>query len=522
MDSSLDGSNSTTSTKIPISSSTTTTTSTSTSSSSTTTTTTTSSTTTTTIDIKACFCNQDSEAKNIDVDKVLIFKEPALLAEFSSTFGFHKIIDTLRGARSYNLFTRDYIDGYRATQIEQSKLLPNELNDMRSRNVSADFIRNNWPPIGPTVNKVLQATSSPYKLKAIVYRPDLFEVDSNGNEINAGEFRFLFDIPESLAGTQMHNGFPIKLENHVIFEFKLPLDNALLSGESIGAFSREDWAIEFGKLNCLTGEDYNNHLSKLAKRVAYADYPTDKWVNGSALGQLRIADFLQLRSDQNENANDVSWGIFEFRLDPSDGRLHRHRMPKTPKDNYSDVPEALVINSDVSEPSPNGSFDIMKFYVDNFFTISDPELDYKFEDKHLAWHLEYQLISGLPTEDGTNWGKNFFIKKEANAAPFDTVTLDPHLSTYAMYRTSLNTCNSCHSGAFNSHQPPAQGGYLPTLAETGPNLQIDPISFQTITNSVEFVHIQGDGTLSPFIQEDLELRKDDLQFFLGVTQCMGP
>ncbi len=474
------------------------------------------------MNVKACLCNGNSEIKSMDINKVLIFKDPALLTSFNSTFGFHQVINTLRGARSFNLFTRDYIDGYRLTQIDPTKILTGEINDMRSRNISADKIRDNWAPIGPQVDKVLSPSSSPYTLKAIVYRPDLFEVDADGNEINAGEFRFLYKLKDDIAGTVMHEGFPIKLENHVIFEFKLPLEAATLNGESQEAFTREDWAVEFGKLNCLSGQDHTDHLQKLAKRVSYADYPTNKWVNGSALGQLRIADFLQLRSDQNTNATDVAWGIFEFRLDPTDGRLHRHRMPKTPKDNYADVAEALIINSDVSQPSPNGSFDIMKFFTDNFQTIKSPDLDYEFEQKHLAWHLEFQVISGLATEDGSNWGKNFFMNKEANNPPFNAVVLDPHEATYAMYRTSLNTCNSCHAGGFNSHQAPAQGGYLPTLAQTGTNLGMGVIDFQSITESIEFVHIGADGSLSPFIEEDLLLRKDDLEFFLGVTQCMGP
>jgi len=467
--------------------------------------------------LNACFCNQNSEANPINITKSLFINDPNILTTLSSTFGFHHLLDAMRGNIDYNTFLRSYIDGYRMTSIESSQVVAGELNDIRSRNSSANFLFNNFTPFGPIPTKTFNPNGSPYRLIALVYRPDLFGVDANGNVTNAGEFRFIFKINDNLAGTQSG----IRLRNHVIFEYKLPLETATLGMTNIGAFSREDWSKELTQLNCLEGVAYTNHLINIASRVALAKYPTNAgWVNGSAIGQLRVNDFLQIRSDQSVNGP-ISWSLFEYRLRSGgafNGQLRRHRMPKTPKDNYSDVTSALVVNSDLPNLAPNGSTEISNFFIGSFNSIKDQTLNYDLSDKLKAWHLEYR-VQGT----GTNWGQVLKTKEAQNTPPFSAGLLNQNESSFAKYRFSLNTCNSCHSGAFNSHN----GGvneYSPSLAVAGANLGIGTIDFSNINNTNFFVHVEGTNlpnNTTSFLNEDLLNRKEELELFIGVTQCLS-
>ena len=420
------------------------------------------------------------------------------LITLDKDFSFTKLIKymlPINGKVNYNQFARSYLDGYLG--VPSNLKLEGELNDVRSRSIARGKIFNEWSPIGNEEAKVLTPDSSSYKLLAVLFRPDLIEKDAAGNLLHAGEFRFIFNFVTTDSTA------PSLQKNHVIFEYKLPLETATLNGKDVGALSRNGWNTFIGKLQCLNGQEYIDHLVNIVNRVTKAKF-SGPWVNGSALGQLRVNDFLAPHDD--EDITSAPWSMFEFRL-ASTGLLQRHRMPKTPKDNFASFNagpptqhnpgrDRILREGLVTRPG-----EIEKWFISNFSKIVNPDSDYNLDPKQEAWQVDYGRSA--------SWIK-----------PFEGQSIGPASASEAQQsfvknRFSINTCNSCHGGHFQD-----QSLLTPDLATTSKLLGIDDNDFAGIENQIDFVHVDENGEPSEFLALDLINRRDELEFQLSVGNCM--
>ncbi len=421
------------------------------------------------------------------------------LDELEKEFSFTKLMKYMLpsdGSVNYNQFVRSYLDGY--LSVPSNLFESGELNDVRSRSVSRNKIFNEWSPVGTQADKVLTADSSLYKLLAVLFRPDLIEKDASGNLLNAGEFRFIFHSQSTDPNKHSLQ------KNHVIFEYKLPLDAATVDGQNVGALTRNEWNKFIGKLQCLNGAEYTKHLIKIATRVTKAKF-SGSWRNGSALGQLRINDFLAPHTQGDPQS--APWSMFEFRL-ASNGLLQRHRMPKTPKDNFANFngapPTVFSPTSDkiLKDGLSFGSIgSVLAWMQTNFSNVLNPDSDYNLPPKLEAWQVDYgskaSWIKALETE---------------NIGPSSATDAQ---QSFVKNRFSLNSCNSCHGGHFSS-----QALLNPNLGDTASLLGIDEIDFADISQVVKFVHVDEKSQPSEFLVHDLRNRKEELEFQLSVGNCM--
>ncbi len=443
-------------------------------------------------DKEPCLCQSNGSAASINREKTLLINDQSLMAELNSDFGFHHLLNAMKPtSMSFHVFARSYLDGYNLSSIPSGKAVAGEQNDLRARTLSRQEIENNWPKDG---SGKLSSKASPYRLLSILYRPELVDHDSSGKLLHGGEFRFIYKfLPEG----QTHANLGDK-QNHIILEYKLPFEAAKIFGNAVGGFSRVHWLRFISKLNCLSGDQYKDHLKNIIRRVAFAKYSGSKWINGSALGQFRVNDFLNPNTPGAGNPFGQDWVLFEYRLARS-GKLERHRMPKTPKDNFSNDPSSDIKNAGLVNL---GSQDVVNFIASNFDRIKDENKDYEMPDRMLAWQNDY--------DKSTSWGTLLNNNSVINS-------LSPaHEKSFAKYRFSLNTCQGCHGGTFASNQ-----NLIPNLATTAASMGKSSIDFSMISAPINFLHVNKDGLPTIFLLEDLQNRKEELEFQLAIHDCVG-
>lgn len=178
---------------------------------------------------------------------------------------------------------------------------------------------------GVTLNPAV----APFRLLAIVYRPDLHKRDTNGVVLHAGEVRFVYGFSDTLR-------FPAT----VIFEFGL----AANSDAQLNA-----WVDEFHALSQLPfGEGYNTALLSLLNKVTRKGAVASK-PNGSALNQVRT----------NEIRFGSEWELREFKLNSATGQLRQFTVAQTPANrhnrtaflaNYINANEAEILFGDHQIP----------------------------------------------------------------------------------------------------------------------------------------------------------------------------
>lgn len=154
---------------------------------------------------------------------------------------------------------------------------------------------------GVTLNPAV----APFRLLAIVYRPDLHKRDTNGVLLHAGEVRFVYGFSDTLR-------FPAT----VIFEFGL---------EANSEAQLNAWVDEFHALNQLPfGDSYNTALLTLLNKVTGKGAVASK-PNGSALNQVRT----------NEIRFGQEWELREFKLSAATGQLRQFTVAQTPANRHN-------------------------------------------------------------------------------------------------------------------------------------------------------------------------------------------
>lgn len=151
----------------------------------------------------------------------------------------------------------------------------------------------------------LNPTVAPFRLLAIVYRPDLHKRDASGAVLHAGEVRFVYGFSDTLR-------FPAT----VIFEFGL---------EANSEAQLNDWVDEFHALSQLPfGDSYNTALLTLLNKVTSKGAVVSK-PNGSALNQVRT----------NEIRFGQEWELREFKLNAATGQLRQFTVAQTPANRHN-------------------------------------------------------------------------------------------------------------------------------------------------------------------------------------------
>ena len=213
---------------------------------------------------------------------------------------FGTLIARIAGAQDPAVFAETWL----ATLIEApvvngvAVLEPGKAADFRA-------FRDAWRAQGggPAVDLSL----APFRLCAIVHRPDLVRVDEGGVQAY-GEARFVYcAVDPASPATTAHTFF-------VIFEFELPAS---------GCAEVLSWARAWHSLGALPlgGEAYNAALESLTDLATLPD-PASGRPNGSRLAQLRTNEFAL-------GANSNHWNLREWRLRGAPGSQDAALEPAT-------------------------------------------------------------------------------------------------------------------------------------------------------------------------------------------------
>jgi hypothetical protein len=213
------------------------------------------------------------------------------------TWSFGRIMRDLAGANDPSDFIVAWLNTFTINQTING-------DEVRLRPTMADFIANSWPRLA---NGKLDLSRPPFRLLAVVYRPDL----RNRDRSQAGEGRFIF-------GALGPNCEP--LDFMVIFEFKLL---ATTCSDTV------QWATVFHNLGASFGQpSYNANLQAVTDLFSLANkIPSNP--NGSGLNQLRTAE--------RAFSTDGIWDIREFRLGNSAGFPSAILQPVTVKQTPRDL-----------------------------------------------------------------------------------------------------------------------------------------------------------------------------------------
>jgi hypothetical protein len=178
---------------------------------------------------------------------------------------------------------------------------------------------------------LLAMDKAPFRLLAIVYRPDLRIVAEDDTAIG-GEGRFVFQLVGPTVGLRVAGGplevldpTPKPQKFTVIFEYSLPVKK---NEDTL------DWANRWHALGALSfGDDYNRALRAITTDFAGPD-AGDRRPNGSALNQLRtneVATQGQRRFGAEAPLSPPQfWELREFRLGQGTGGLVQHTVNLEP------------------------------------------------------------------------------------------------------------------------------------------------------------------------------------------------
>ena len=161
--------------------------------------------------------------------------------------------------------------------------------------------------------------NAPFRLLAIVYRPDLGIITPDNNIGDAGEGRFVFTALDLRNGRSIDAADPLPFT--VIFEY------GLKASDRAGV---KAWAEKWHALGALPfGPDYNTRLQAITDIFSGRGGDASK-PNGNALNQLRT----------DEAALAYPWQLREFHIDAT-GALVNVEVKNTPDRSVLDHPQEL-------------------------------------------------------------------------------------------------------------------------------------------------------------------------------------
>ena len=235
----------------------------------------------------------------LDAEKSMVITDLSVVnssqAEGNGDWSFGRAMVGALGT-SDNLGTRTY------NWIDQFGKVRN-LNGFNVVRRTPGGLLENWPRRGPAGSNVLAGkdldlTRSPFRLLAIVFRPDLAGADKP-----AGEGRFVYGATNPQFGTKNLT---------VIFEFNLPTDIVFANGEQT---TPAWWNRQIAELSTMSfGASYNQRLARLTNLFAKPTTGT------SHISQVRT----------NDQYFGRGWDLREFHRDPDTMELIQRPVAQTP------------------------------------------------------------------------------------------------------------------------------------------------------------------------------------------------
>lgn len=321
---------------------------------------------------------------------------------------------------------------------------------------------NPWPKVGTALNMA----RSPFKLVAIVNRPDLVNLRGGaygGGE--AGELRFVFAAVETVSGACRTTPFL------VILEYGVPV---------AGCTNVKNWARRWRALSLYTpgpNSTYNQLLQNLTDSVVRRNAAPAK-PNGSAINQVRT----------NEVWLGSPWELREFRIfsaraNPENfrsgataGHLTQHVTVQTPADGHNNTALlANYISTNCAQLAANnytiplnwpaaandflGSFPRMPT-TNTFWTA--PTLPPPPCGPQARFNLSFNTCNGCHTRE--TYARFWHIDENGNRSPFlsgPITVADPVFGNNRNFNEPLRRIQvldsvanqSCLAAAFNSASP---------------------------------------------------------------------
>jgi hypothetical protein len=279
---------------------------------------------------------------------------------------------------------------------------------------------------------VLDMSKAPFRLLAIVYRPDLRKMPTASDPGFGGEGRFVFNMLDK-------TGKPIK--GTVIFEYSLPIWSQL------GVLT---WAYRFHLLGSIPfSEGYNNVLALITNGFA-GPGADPRRPNGNALNQLRTnelalkhtagcaggatfeiplaAPCAAIPTEVLANRRQKLWELREFRINTA-GKLAQHAMNQDPSRDF-DV--AARTDGSFNIGTGTRSNELAKFMYENQEAVAAG--NHKIPKEWLA-NSTY-IGSGVPA-----WGT---VSSTVKEFVYNDGTTSHVIPENVRAGFALQTCGGCH------------------------------------------------------------------------------
>lgn len=333
---------------------------------------------------------------------------PAALPATRGAWTFGKLVEGLAGSTDpvrLNDFVRDWLAEWQTDQIVNGDLVPARPN-------IDSLIIDPWVQAGGGA-KILDMKKAPFRLLAIVYRPDLRSAPAGyGTPGSAGEARFVFGVVDALDPDNTAHEFT------VILEYGLDAPN--------GCSSVLDWAQRFANLSTLKfGDGYNAALESITQSFTAIGASPAK-PNGSAINQVR----------SNEITLDFPWELREFRLNPRA------------------FPAPLTQGTVAQTPDANHHGTTL---ISSFVNANEAAILAGTHTVPLTWSGQPFLGGAAPHSLDLGWDG-------PNPPPCGAIT-----NPEARFGFSVNTCSGCHgtpdTGTFFYHVFPRLPGSPSSLSQ---------------------------------------------------------
>jgi hypothetical protein len=286
-------------------------------------------------------------------------------------------------------------------------------------------------------------SKAPFRLNAIVYRPDLRKMPSATDPGHGGEGRFVF--------TLLMDGKPVKFT--VIFEYSLPI------WSKIGTLT---WAYRFHLLGSMPfGEGYNNVLALITNGFA-GPGADPRRPNGNALNQLRTNELAlkhtagcadgtftllcaPIPSEVLANGRQKLWELREFHI-TADGKMTQVPMNQEPSRDFDAFPRTDGARS-IGDASRKNL--LAKFMYENQAAVAAGThtipADWKANSTYVG--------SGVP-----QWGtKGNTAASGVGFTYVDAASVSHDIPEAVRAGFALQTCGGCHR-----HEANAGTGAVPT------------------------------------------------------------
>ncbi len=240
----------------------------------------------------------------IDASRELVLTHLSVVEDPASTapggaWSFDRLMRDMEGEKDASQFVMRWLATWRTSQLINGYPVPAR-PPIDTEVIGPWRMRSGWPATDETCK--LDLRRSPFRLSAIVYRPDL-----RLPELKGGEGRFVFGVADARGQAMSFT---------VILEYLLPASD--------GAQDVLSWADQFHKLGKRDfGEPFNQALQRITDQFAKRGVTPGR-PNGSALAQLRTNEL-----SQHPGIPKRLWELREFQIG-WDGWIHEVTVKQTP------------------------------------------------------------------------------------------------------------------------------------------------------------------------------------------------